>query len=295
MYNDLPATATAKRFLDSLLVSAFANAQVVDASGNQVTDDSVIDNSMKLKVTAEDGATVNNYILKVGSLPTFEANYRMVVAGEAWSKTILVNIKANQTGRVYMIAVPNGAAAPTSAQVKAGTDAAGKFVANANYDLSLGEEKVEKITVDADNTSYNIYVVLLSANGTLQLKPVKLTATSPIALSKPDNTVTLSELKYKVENIKKMSDIPVGDKVGYCSDQSAKDALNSALSAAQALIEKGSAAQEDINNALNKLHEAEKLFKSSIVPELMAGEYKSITASSDFNQMIKRTVSKLSD
>ena len=118
--------------------------------------------------------------------------------------TAKVNIDA--PGTAYFVVLPNGATAPTSAQVKAGQDATGIAVA-ANLQGAIAcatgnTEYLSNVTGLAGSTTYNVYFVAEDIAATLQALPVMVAVTTtasgtaplvidPTATSISDNSAIL--------------------------------------------------------------------------------------------------------
>ncbi|MFL3051461.1 MAG: right-handed parallel beta-helix repeat-containing protein, partial [Candidatus Neomarinimicrobiota bacterium] len=73
-----------------------------------------------------------------------------------------IKIKTDKAGKVYYVVLSDGATAPTSAEVKAGTGSSGaSAVTSSNATLSAETEKSLSISTSiSGNTSYDVYVVV---------------------------------------------------------------------------------------------------------------------------------------
>ena len=90
-----------------------------------------------------------------------------------------VRSKTNEVGRAYYLVVAAGAAAPTSAQVKAGVGYGGvAIVAAGNVALVANTEATAAVGGLAASTGYDTYVVAQDAVPNLQTAPVKVAVTT---------------------------------------------------------------------------------------------------------------------
>jgi hypothetical protein len=100
--------------------------------------------------------------------------------------TSKVNISA--AGTSYFVALPNGAAAPSSAQVKAGQDASGTAVASNLAGtincLAANTQYTSTVTGLSSSTTYDVYFVA-EASSMLQASPVKVSVTTGSSASAP--------------------------------------------------------------------------------------------------------------
>ncbi|WP_282937182.1 fibronectin type III domain-containing protein [Paenibacillus sp. RC67] len=93
------------------------------------------------------------------------------------SSTYGFNARANETGKVYYVVLSSGAAAPSSAQVKAGKDASDAAAfKNGSIDLTAANTDVP-VTISGltAGTNYDVYVIAVDAAGN-QSAPTKLIA-----------------------------------------------------------------------------------------------------------------------
>lgn len=125
-----------------------------------------------------DDVTINWTVTNDITAPTWTSNYPKAENASPSGFTAKVNI--NEPGTAYFVIVPNGATAPTSAQVKAGQDASGTPLANnlkgtiacaaASTEYTLA---VSGLTASTD---YDVYFVAEDDETTpnLQASPVKV-------------------------------------------------------------------------------------------------------------------------
>jgi hypothetical protein len=133
--------------------------------------------------------------------PTFTASFPKSDNINGTSFDLVSNI--NEIGTTFYVVLPDGATAPTSAQVVAGNDASNSAagfsgsVANA----AANTDYVKAVTGLTLNTAYDVYVVARDGSNNLQASPVKLDVTTltvlPISLTsftaKPvDQTILLN-------------------------------------------------------------------------------------------------------
>jgi len=124
---------------------------------------------------------------------------------------INIRIKTNETGTVYMIALPAGSAEPTSAQVKTFKTAGGVVVATnlkATAAITKDTPIVLGVTGLTVSTDYDIYVVCEDVSGNIILSPAKVVAsTSQLAwnnvgvdLAKKILVNTTTQMQYSLDD-----------------------------------------------------------------------------------------------
>ncbi|WP_127579489.1 Ig-like domain-containing protein [Paenibacillus koleovorans] len=138
-----------------------------------------------IQIRSSDYATVAdrplltiNYV-SIPTAPAWVSGYPD--AGTATGTTAPVKVKTDINGTAYFVTLPSGAAAPSSAQVKAGQNAAGSTVASSlrgSTSLTANTEATLTATTLTPNTTYDIYVVAESTASDLQSSPVKVTVTT---------------------------------------------------------------------------------------------------------------------
>ena len=135
--------------------------------------------------------------------PTFVTTYPKSTAITASSFSIQVQL--NEIGTAYLVVVPNGTAAPTSAQVKAGT-ASGSILSRSIAVTTANTTATMNATGVSGATNYDVYVVAEDDEATpnLQASPVKvdvLTATSSdtTAPTVPTNLTVASKTDTTVD------------------------------------------------------------------------------------------------
>lgn len=108
--------------------------------------------------------------------PVYEAGYPTLQAFTG--TTVDIAVRTDEKGKAYFVALPGGAAVPTSAQIKTGKNAANVTVAanlKGTVGLNANEEAVMKVTGLVGLSIYDIYVVCEDAVPNLQTAPVRLT------------------------------------------------------------------------------------------------------------------------
>lgn len=97
------------------------------------------------------------------------------------SQSFDILIKTNEDGHAYYVVLPQTAAAPSSAQVKAGEDSSGSTVASKmRGKIYLNANSVATATVSGLNpaTTYKVYVAVEDTSDNLQASPVRLTVST---------------------------------------------------------------------------------------------------------------------
>ena len=144
----------------------------------------VVLSSTNLESISVAGATVE-------SAPTFENSTPLVENISLTGGTLSVDL--DEEGTVYYVVVPNGSAAPSSAQVKSGQDGSG-LAASVSGDLAtastIGSEAFGGL---ASATAYDLYVVAedLASPSNLQASPTRVDFTTA-APDAPDSDGSLS-------------------------------------------------------------------------------------------------------
>lgn len=124
------------------------------------------------------GWRVDNILVSTGTdpIPNWVSTYPK--AGIITSRTIPALLKVDQAGTGYTVCLSNGADAPTSAQVKAGTDADDNLLAvnlRGSVSLTANVEATVTSTELSNTTDYDIYAVAESSGG-LMTSPSKIDA-----------------------------------------------------------------------------------------------------------------------
>jgi hypothetical protein len=160
----------------------------VDSAGNKGT------------VTAYDFASADT------TAPQFSTGYPAQKEPKS-DNLINVVIKTNEDGNVYLVALPVGSAAPTSAQVKSFKNASGTAVA-ANMRATAAVTKDTEITLPVTgltvSTQYDIYVVCADSSGNIIDTPAILTGSTSqlnmdnvsVNLAKSILTNTTTQMEY---------------------------------------------------------------------------------------------------
>ncbi|MEO8794306.1 MAG: lamin tail domain-containing protein [Daejeonella sp.] len=137
--------------------------------------------------------------------PAYVAGYPQATNLNKASFDLLINL--NEKGTSYFVLLAQGSAAPTAAQVKAGTDASGNAVTKSGS-VQIEEPFTEYSTSFSGltgNTTYSVFVVSEDANLNLQATPVKVDATTS-ATAQPDITPAIASLAFDgVTSINKTS------------------------------------------------------------------------------------------
>lgn len=121
-------------------------------------------------------------------------------------------LRADESGKVYLVALPSGAAEPTSAQVKAFKNAGGASVATnlrATAAITADSEIALSVTALTVSTTYDIYVVCEDSQSNLAAVPAKVTASTlqlnlsnvGVDLSKKQITNTTALMEYSFDEI----------------------------------------------------------------------------------------------
>ena len=139
-------------------------------------------------VTAEDGTTTQPWVVTVtvapAPAPAFTATYPMSANIGSDQFDVVVNLDA--AGKVYFQQVASGAAAPTSADLKANGTAIDVTAAATDYSAT--------ITGLTSSTAYDVYFVTENATGdVLMATPVKLSVTTTAG------TITIHDIQYTAD------------------------------------------------------------------------------------------------
>jgi hypothetical protein len=95
------------------------------------------------------------------------------------STSLTVRAKTNESGTAHYVVLPDGAAAPTSAQVKAGTDSTNTPVsASGSLALTANTEATAPVGSLSPSTAYDVYFVAEDAVPNVQVSPVKVDAST---------------------------------------------------------------------------------------------------------------------
>ncbi len=112
--------------------------------------------------------------------PTFTATYPIVNNLSATFFTVRTNL--DELGKTYFVVLPAGAAAPSSAQVKAGQDGSGTPVAGSLTGIinvtSAATEFTSQVTGLSPSTGYDVYIVAEDNVPNLQTNPTKVSVTT---------------------------------------------------------------------------------------------------------------------
>ncbi|CAN5415143.1 hypothetical protein BH09BAC3_BH09BAC3_05420 [soil metagenome] len=166
----LPVAASGTNYL--FTISGLTSLTAYDVYFVAENGDGLMANPVKVDVTTLDASDVIP--------PNFFAFYPDVTAVAFSSFTFRTGL--NEPGRTYFVVLPNNATAPTSAQVKNGTDASNaavklKGTVNVN---AISTEYTSAVTGLTASTSYDIYVVSEDNIPNLQSSPVKIDVTTQI-------------------------------------------------------------------------------------------------------------------
>jgi len=139
--------------------------------------------------------------------PSWIATYPKVNAITA--TTAVFDVEIDEDGTGYFVVVPNNATAPTSAQVKAGTDSNDTAVAtgfSGNVELLANVENMLTASNLTSQTNYDVYFVAEDSLMNLQASPIKLdvltsdvTAPSWITTYPKVNAIAATTVTFAVE------------------------------------------------------------------------------------------------
>ncbi len=144
--------------------------------------------------------------------PSFAAGYPRQSAVK-YDNLAVILVNTNEAGTVYAIALPRGAAVPTSAQVKAYKNAAGTAVSTKGSTVitqgAIGLEVELTITGLAVSSQYDIYAVCEDSSGNLTAVPAAGQAETlqlnldnvGVDLSRSLLTGTTSQMEYSFDDI----------------------------------------------------------------------------------------------
>ncbi len=145
--------------------------------------------------------------------PVFAPNFPSVVAVIDYAFTIRTQI--DEPGNTYFVVLPDNAPAPTSEQVKAGTDASGNVVSaglSGTVENIAGNTDYQTyITVLTASTSYDVYVVAEDNIPNLQTVATKIDVTTLIAPYIEDFSGCIGVSTFSQVNVS-------GDQIWACTD-----------------------------------------------------------------------------
>ena len=147
------------------------------------TNTEVGSHNVALKVSdGKGGTTTQSFTITVNDVtaPLFEDSTPSSASIASTSFTL--NTDIDEAGTIYYVVVADGATAPTSAEVKAGTGNSGSGqVTSANVAISTGSfTNAFSVTGLTSETAYDVYVVVEDDEGTpnLQASPTKIDITT---------------------------------------------------------------------------------------------------------------------
>ncbi|NPV91001.1 MAG: hypothetical protein HPY50_09540, partial [Firmicutes bacterium] len=156
------ADATANLYLNA----DFAAGEIIGADTMPLA---VGDTTAYIKVTAQDGSakhyavTITRAAAWDETAPEFAATYPKAGAGQAaGSRQVEILVQVNEAGTAYYVVVADGADAPSAAQIMAGNDSTDGAALDAG-DAAVAadtEESFVTAALPADNTDYDVYVVV---------------------------------------------------------------------------------------------------------------------------------------
>lgn len=167
---------------DALVSGSFA--LTADTEGTAVVSSLLSETQYDVYVVAEDGL-LNLQESPVGrdvttadvTAPTNTLGWPTVNIITSTGFTVREQI--NEVGTAYYVVVANGAAAPTSAQVRAGDDALNAdALANGSFALVADTEGTAIVSTLSSQTAYDVYVVAQDATSNLQAAPVNVDVTT---------------------------------------------------------------------------------------------------------------------
>ena len=139
-------------------------------------------NANDFVVSATPGPQGKSSPMVVPTIAAFSNGYPTV--SEFASTSVKINVQMPEDGKTYYVVLPDGAAAPSVSQVKAGKDANGNTVAlTGAIDHTLGSQ-IYWATVSSlmPETAYDIYLVAEYGDLVIQANPVKLDVTTSVVL-----------------------------------------------------------------------------------------------------------------
>lgn len=108
--------------------------------------------------------------------PTWFANWPK--AQRVSPTSMIVRARTNETGAGYFVVVPNGAPAPTAAQVKAGNDSTNApALRSGSIALTANVEATASVTGLTADTTYDVWFVAQDVAPNLQMVPVMVSVT----------------------------------------------------------------------------------------------------------------------
>jgi predicted esterase len=139
-----------------------------------------------MAASANSRGAVNGMIIDIapGALdttaPAWASTYPKAGAAAPTSANLFAQIDEN--GTVYYVALTDGASAPTSTQIKAGTDASNTSVSlSGQQALTANTEVTVTVSGLSSLTAYDVYVVAEDVFGNLQATPSLIEITTPDA------------------------------------------------------------------------------------------------------------------
>jgi CotH kinase protein/Chitobiase/beta-hexosaminidase C-terminal domain/Lamin Tail Domain len=155
----------------TLILQIKQNALIEDLAGNDLNTTSAIPDNTTITVTAET------------TPPTWIATWPQ--AAPLSTTSLSVRAHTNETGTAYYVILPDGAPAPSAAQVKAGTNSSNTPVSSSgSLVLTANIEATASVTGLSPGTAYDVYFVAQDAVPNLQASPAKVDA----ATLAPDTT-----------------------------------------------------------------------------------------------------------
>lgn len=177
-------TGSGTSTLTFVLSAAAVNGNVwtLDVLGtNTIKDTAATPNAL----AATTQAITNNVAAADTTAPTYITGFP--ATANVLSTSFDTNVQLNEIGRAYMVVVADAAAAPTSAQVKAGLNSAGAAALKAGNVIVAAASTTYTIPTTGltASTAYDVYVVAEDDEATpnLQATPVKLDVTTAAAAS----------------------------------------------------------------------------------------------------------------
>lgn len=188
---NVPASTTVSELLAALTISDKAISAVYTnktKTGTLVDSDTKVVDTMAIKITAEDNSSA---YFSIGLAPTWVDNFPIVSNVSSISKKFNIDVKGNQNGTAYVVALVADAPEPSIAQILKGTDSSDKKVLSAHVGISKGKSKVLTLEGPTWNTSYNVYAVLVDSDK-YTTGITKLTVTTPLEPSHSSSITAFS-------------------------------------------------------------------------------------------------------
>ncbi len=122
--------------------------------------------------------------------PLFTSTYPVIDV--VTPTTFVLRTNLNEHGKTYFVALPSGASAPTSTQVKQGQDAGGNILASNRFGTmsvtSSNTEFTSQVNGLVASTNYDVYIVAEDNVPNLQSSPIKISIVSGLQFTEDFET-----------------------------------------------------------------------------------------------------------